>query len=319
MAKIYITDYIRDPSIELSILGDKLALVPSEEVEVLLVWHQAIDAEYIKQFPRLKGVVRYGVGFDSLNLDVLKGKNIIACNTPDYGTDEVSDTALAMILNITRGIHYYNERSKKILNDPCPSWQENILKSIKRSSSLRIGIIGAGRIGSSLLRKLDAVGYQTCFYDINSSVGFEKIFRNTQRFFKLEDLLAASDVVSLHIPLGPQTEGIVNNKFINMMKPGAALINTARGKLLADLDLLYEKLLDGHLSFIGLDVLPDEPPLPTSKLIKEWIYKTELSERILINPHTAYYSEQAFIEMRTKACLNALRILNGEEPHCRLI
>jgi C-terminal binding protein len=99
-----------------------LAKEPSDQVEVFLVWHEKIDANYLNQFPELKGVVRYGVGYDSIDLDEIKRRGLIFCNTPDYGTDEVSDTTITFIMNILRGVHVYDH----ICRNYSQTWQENI-------------------------------------------------------------------------------------------------------------------------------------------------------------------------------------------------
>ena len=98
MARAWITDYVDNPSIEREILGDELASEPGDEIEVLLVWHEDVGASYLDRFPRLKGIVRYGVGYENIDLSHAHSRGIVVCNTPDYGTDEVSDSALAFIL-----------------------------------------------------------------------------------------------------------------------------------------------------------------------------------------------------------------------------
>ena len=95
---VWITDYINNPSFEEQILGKILPDKKKHQAKVLLVWHQEINKEYISDFPNLKGVVRYGVGYDNIDINLLKRQGIVFCNNPDYGVDEVSDTALAMIL-----------------------------------------------------------------------------------------------------------------------------------------------------------------------------------------------------------------------------
>lgn len=317
MGKVYITDYIVDPSIERGILGDSLVQMPSSDVEALLVWHQKIDEAYIQQFPKLRAVIRYGVGYDGLDLVALKAKNIMACNTPDYGTAEVGDTALAMILNACRGISYYDFSAKRFTDG---TWQENVIGSLKRVSELTVGVVGAGRIGSSLIRKLEAIGFKTAFYDPYREDGYEKIFSNSRRCDSLEELLAISDLVSMHTPLNEKTKGMINPQFLAAMKPGATLVNTSRGGIVASLDDLVPFLKSGHLHSVALDVIPSEPPDENSELIKIWKGgSTEFSARIVINPHTAYYSQQAFIEMRTKAAENARRALEGKPLKYKLL
>lgn len=310
MGKVFITDYISNPDIEKSILGEHLTDKLSSDVAVLLVWHEHINEHYCKQLPNLKGVVRYGVGYDSLDLTFLKSRNIVACNTPDYGTEEVADTALAMILNVVRGITRYDFLCRDYENG---SWQENTIKSLKRTSDITLGIIGAGRIGGSVILKAGALRFKTIFYDKYKERGYEKLL-GAQRVETLEELLALSDVVSIHVPLTSETEGIIDERFISKMRNGASLINTARGKIVKNLDVFYEPLQMGNLTSVALDVLPDEPP-KDCKLIRAWKLRERwLDGRLIINPHTAYYSERAFIEMREKAAQNALRILHNEEP-----
>lgn len=309
MSKVYITDYFKVQDVEREILGDNLSDMPTEEVEVLLVWHEEINESYIKQFPNLKGVVRYGVGYDTLDLELLASKNIYACNTPDYGVDEVSDTAIAMIMNIARGVSQYNSLAKHLSKD----WQENVLQGIKRSNQYKLGVIGAGRIGGSVLIKAKSLRFQTCFYDPYKPSGHEKIF-DSQRVDKLEDLLKWSDIVSINIPLNKETKGLVNADFIKNMNPGSSIVNTARGGLIEDIDVFYKPLKRGYLANVALDVLPEEPPGP-SKLLDDWrSHERWLNGRLIINPHTAYYSKSAYQEMRVKAAKNAIRIMKGMVP-----
>ena len=161
MSIIAITDYFSSFEPEREVLGDLVGMHIDKYTEVLLVWHELINEDYVKKLPNLKGVQRYGVGYDNLDLKYLKSKNIICCNNPDYGVDEVSDTAVAMILNIARGVSQYNHQAKKHMN----SWQENIMPAIKRNSDTIIGIIGAGRIGGSVIMKCNALKFQTVFFD----------------------------------------------------------------------------------------------------------------------------------------------------------
>ncbi|MCA0446061.1 MAG: lactate dehydrogenase [Bacteroidetes bacterium] len=306
MSTIYITDYITNPDIEKIILGELLVEKPSQDVEVLMVWHEKINSDYIKQFPKLKGVQRYGVGFDNLDLELLKSNGIVAANNPDYGTEEVSDTAIGMIMNISRGISRYDFLCRSYTDG---SWQENTLPEIKRNSEITVGIIGAGRIGGSVAIKAKLLRFKTVIFDPYKERGYEKLL-NAQRVDSLDELLAISDIVSIHTPLNSETKGMVNQKFISQMKHGSSLVNTARGGIVSDIEIFYNPLKNGKLNNIALDVLPLEPP-KDSELIKAWKSReTWLEGRFIINPHSAYFSKEAFIEMRRKAAENALRMLN---------
>ncbi len=310
MTKVYITDYITNPDIEKKILGKDLTTKVHSNVSILLVWHQIINKKYINKFPNLQAVIRYGVGYDNIDLVELKKRKIIFCNTPDYGVDEVSDTSIAMILNAVRGINEYNICAKHYVN----SWQENIIKSIKRISDLNLGVIGAGRIGSSVLLKAKALNFKTFFYDPYKECGYEKTL-NSKRFDNLDNLLKKCHIISIHTPLTNETKGLVNKNFIKKLKKNCIFINTARGEIVENLDHLYNGLISKKLSFVALDVLPEETlPIKSSKLINAWKKNDKFSGKIIINPHTSYYSKKAFIEMRKKTAQNALRILKKLKP-----
>lgn len=314
MSKVYITDYIENPRIERSILGNNLTADISAEVEYLLVWHQVIDKKFLDRFPNLKGIVRYGVGYDMIDLVNCERRNISVCNTPDYGTDEVSDTAIAMIMNIVRGIGHYNELSRGLTK----TWQENTNRNLVRTDRMTLGVIGAGRIGSSVIIKANAMKMNTLFFDPYVDSGYEKVLRS-KRVVELQDLLEKSDIVSIHCPLTSETSGLVDKKFIDSMKPGASLVNTARGKIIHDIDDFYTPLKENKLNSLAFDVLPYEPP-GNSKLIKAWrSQESFLSGRLIINPHTAYYSRDSFEEMRRKAAENILRMLDGKKPFNAII
>lgn len=309
MSKVFITDYIDNPYIEKEILGNNLSYELNKSIEVLLVWHEYITKEYIDKLPNLKGIVRYGVGYDAIDIDYAKSKNIYVCNTPDYGTEEVSDTAIAMIMNIARGITRYDYRCRSYAD----TWQENTIKSIKRNSDYKIGVIGAGRIGGSVILKANALRFNTYFYDPYVPRGHEKML-NSKRVDTRKELLEDCDIISINCPLTAQTKGMINKSFIEKMKVGGSLVNTARGGIIEDIDVFYEPLKKGKLSNVALDVIPHEPP-KNSLLISAWKNKENwLDGRFILNPHTAYYSDKAYFEMRQKAAINAKRILDGLEP-----
>jgi len=309
MAQIYITDYIDNPDLEQEVLGNRVSIENNTDTEVLLVWHEHINKQYLDQFPKLKGVVRYGVGFDSIDLEEVKSRGLVFCNTPDYGTDEVSDTALAMMLSLLRGVFAYDLFSREYSD----TWQENTIVKLRRVSGLTLGVIGAGRIGTALMRKAKALGMNIMFYDPYKESGYEKAI-GVDRCYNLSELLAQCDVISMHTPLTSETRSMVDENFINSMKQGSILINSSRGEVVQNLDVIYNALKSGKLSAVALDVLPDEPPIDC-KLIRAWrSHDKELAHKIIINPHTSYYTQESYTEMRVKAAENAKRILDGMEP-----
>lgn len=308
--KAYITDYIKNPDIEKEILGDYLISEKDYSAEIILVWHEKIDKEFIDKHPNLKTILRYGVGFDNIDYKYARKKGIFVCNNPDYGVDEVADTSLSMVLNCIRKTNRYDALSKKLPLD----WQENTIKTIKRTDQVVLGVLGAGRIGSSIILKANSLGIKTQFFDPYLVSGYEKVIKS-KRCDNLKELLSSSDIISINVPLTEETKDLVDENFIKEMKKGSSLICTARGKIIKDLDIFLHYLKNNHLDMLCLDVLPQEPPNKSSLLIQEWIKNSEwIQGRVIINPHTAYYSKESFIEMREKIAKNALRIIKGEKP-----
>lgn len=309
MSKVFITDGIDNPQIEKSILGDYLSDRFSPEAEILINWNKRITPAYLDQFTKLKAIIRCGVGYDHIDIQECKQRNIFVCNDPDYCTEEVSNTAVAMILNGTRKISQYNEICRTALN----KWQDNVQTDVVRDAELTIGIIGLGRIGKSTVKKCQILGFKTIFYDPYVAENLEKELKITRKKH-LNELITSSDIISLHCPLTEETKGMVDQEFISLMRPHSMVINTARGKLIKDLSVIELSLRNGHLSFVGLDVLPSEPP-EQHPLIDAWIKGEEwLAGRLIINPHASFYSQQSVLEVRKKAAQNALGIIQGEKP-----
>ena len=127
-----------------------MSVKKTNDIEILLVWNQVIDESYLKQFPKLKAIVRYGVGFDKINKKDIEKRNLIVCNTPDYASDEVSDTALAYLMMITRGVLKYDNDSRKILINGSLTL---LLIRLKGLGKVTVGVIGAGRIGSKFIKR----------------------------------------------------------------------------------------------------------------------------------------------------------------------
>ncbi len=309
MPRVLITDYIDDTSLESSVLFDLVSLQPGDDVEVLLVWRKQIDAEFMDRFPNLKAIIRYGVGTENVQIAEAKRRAIAVCNTPDYGVDEVALTAISFVLYFDRAIRTYDQKARQFLDG---IWQ-NTEKRIRRSNCSTVGCIGAGRIGSTFLLKARALGFNTVLYDPYRPTGYEKVL-SCGRAESLTEILEISDFVSIHVVLTEETANMVDDSFVKQMKQGSILINTSRGQVFSGLDFLVEPLKSGRIGGVALDVLPQEPPAGGA-LIYAWRNDDDWArERVLINPHTAYYSQEAFQEMRTKAARNALRVLDGEQP-----
>lgn len=305
-----VTDYVKPPfDVESSALpsgwrvrGLELASGCPDDSErmkdlaAILVWHADVSRAFVEQLRTCEIIVRYGVGYDNVDLAAVSEAGIAFSNTPDYGTEEVADTTAAMILNHVRRVTEYDEKARHFTK----GWQENTLSPLVRTSRRTLGIIGMGRIGTSVVRRMRPFGFRVLGYDPYVPSGHEKAL-GYDRAQSLYELLSESDVVSLHCPANEETRGIVNEEFVQAMRPGAILVNTARGSLIDSLDPVYKGLQEGHLSAVGLDVLPNEPP-EKHPLIEAWKSGDSwLLGRLTVTPHTAYYSESAWYEMRYKA------------------
>ena len=312
---ISVTDHIEDFSIEREILGEFFEDKISDKTSIILVWHKEINENFLRKYPSIRAIVRYGVGYDNIDLDFCKKNNIVVANTPDYGVDEVADTALAMILYLTRKIGKLENLAK---NDSRYWIGKDINQNMRRLNKLNLGIIGLGRMEVPQLRNFchfQKVG----FYDPYIPNGYEKVF-GINRYKSLSELLKNSDIVSINTPLNEETEGLVNEDFLNKMKKGSFLINLSRGPIVQNNDLIFKKLISNHLQGYGTDVWTNEPPLENDKFYK-YLRRgsNDLNGRVIINPHTAYYSAEASYECRSKACSTCLDIIYDRTINTRVI
>lgn len=307
MKIVGVTDHVLPPyTIEQEALGSEYRIVPLEldrqvadeleSVDAMLVWHSLINREIVAKAKKCKIIVRYGVGYENLDLSACSDRHILCCNTPDYGTEEVADTAVAMILNLTRKISEYDFNARFFER----GWQEHVIPSIKRSNTMVVGIIGVGRIGGAIINRLKPFGFELLGYDPYLPSGHEKSL-GYQRVHALAELLAKSDIITMNCNQTSETKGMINHRFIDQMKPGAYLVNTARGPIIENLDVIEYGLQ--KLSGIALDVLPSEPPDYNHSVINKWrdLNNRQICGRLIINPHSAFYSQQAWYEMRYKA------------------
>jgi D-3-phosphoglycerate dehydrogenase len=278
-----------------------------QKVDAILIWHWEVDRSTVKQLHNCKIAVRYGVGYDNVNIKALAERNIPFCNNPGCATTEVADTTCAMILSLQRKIVAY-DRDCRTYSD---RWQKS-LPPVQRTSEQTLGLIGAGRIGRAVIDRMKPFGYRVLVYDPFWPKGQENNF-GCKRVDSIAELLSESNIISFHCPLTTETRGMVNSEFFQQMKRGSSLVNTARGGIFADVDCLEEALRSGHLASVALDVLPDEPP-KDHPLIQAWRKDVPwLSGRLIITPHIADYSERMWYEVHYKAAETVrLFLLNGE-------
>jgi lactate dehydrogenase-like 2-hydroxyacid dehydrogenase len=266
-----------------------------------------------EDYPILGAIVRCGVGFDSLDLASWGHRGVAVFNVPDYGTSEVADHAIALMLALTRGTATYHERLR---TDPVAGWSHLAAPAVRRLRDAVFGIVGLGRIGLAAALRARSFGMRLACYDPYLPSGME-IAAGAQRCRSLEDLMAISDVVSVHAPASEATIGLIGARAFAAAKQGLILVNTARGGLV-DLDALHDALKSGRLAGAALDVLPTEPPDPTQKLIDAWRRREPwLEGRLTLSPHAAFYSPSSLHDMRTKGMETLVRFLeSGDLTNC---
>jgi len=318
--KIVITDYaVPPPVFEERVLSDVADVVclqqtnemglhgKIEDADGLIVFHTIDLTSYsIDRLTRCKAIVRSGAGFENVDLAAAGSKGIYVCNVPDYGIDEVADHAIALMLSCSRGLSITEKRLRKTLGP----WNYQAVPKLHRLAEGVFGVIGLGRIGTATALRAKAFRMKVVACDPYIPDGRDKALGVTM--MSLDDLMAVSDVVSVHTPLTEETRGVVGAAQFAKMKPHAILVNTARGECV-DVDALAEVLKAGKIGGAGLDVLPIEPPETDRAIIRLW-QQEDPPLNLVVTPHSAFYSEQAFEEMRTKAALEMKRVLLGEKP-----
>jgi phosphoglycerate dehydrogenase-like enzyme len=308
---VLIADFLRDASIEGPVLDGVADVVVADarheddlvphlaEADAIILFHdigRMGDSTFAKA-PRCRAVVRAGVGYNNVDLDAAGKRGIAVCNVPDYGTEEVADHAIMLLLAVTRHL-IIQDRSMR-----AGEWDYRTGRETPRLRGKTIGLVGCGRIGSATALRAKAFGLDVVFFDPYVPPGLEKAL-GVRREFRLEPLLEQSHFLSLHCYLDEKSHHLIDAGAFAKMRPGSILINTARGPVVEQAALI-EALDSGRLLGAGLDVFEREP-LDDDRLRHH--------PRVILTPHSAFYSIEGFIELRTKAAEEARRVLLGEPP-----
>lgn len=253
--------------------------------------------------PDLKLICRYGVGVDNVDLEAASRHHVAVCNVPDYGTFEVADQALTLMLAVTRKV----VEAANLVKDGV--WDYAKVAPISRMSCMTVGIIGLGRIGTAMAKRVHAMGCKVIGYDI-----YTKHVESDPElsFIKLcseDEVIRNADVITLHCGLNKDNQGFMNKDSFAKMKKGSYLINVARGGLVNEKDLA-DALKSGHLAGAGIDVTCKEP-LPADSPLRS-------APHIVITPHMAWYSVQASSDLKTKCAEEAVRGATGQKPRCQV-
>jgi len=250
-----------------------------------------IDAAVIAGGDRVRLIANYGVGFDHIDLEAARAKGIAVTNTPGVLTDATADLGMTLLLMATRRA---GEGERELRAGRWTGWRPTHLIGSSLGGKV-LGLVGFGRIGIAMARRAHhGFGMKIAYFGRREADRAVVEELGAQFYPDLDALLTASDVVSLHVPGGGETAGLMSRERIAAMKPGSYLINTARGGIV-DHEALADALRDGHLAGAGLDVYPREPEVPESLLALE---------NVVLLPHLGSANAETRIAMGMKALAN---------------
>ena len=285
----------------------------------------APPAQYLPKLEQCRVVVKTAVGFDDVDIKAYGKRGIPVCNCPDYGTREVADHAIALMMTLVKGIAFHDEELRA---DPVRHWRPALNPYGRRLAACTFGVIGLGRIGTATIRRAAAFDMDCVFHDPYQPSGVE-LALGVRRADSLGDLMAQCDVVSVHTPLNDETRHLLDAKAFAAAQAGQAakagrrgsngiiVINTARGPII-DLDALHDAMRDGTVLAAGLDVLPDEPANLEAPLIRAWQRGEEwIKHRLVITPHSAFFTPESVRDIRAFSARTAARYLrHGVLANC---
>lgn len=267
----------------------------ARDADGMLVVYLPISGALLEKLPKLKVMVRTGVGYDNFDLAGATNAGVIACNTPDYGIGEVATSATAMLLALERKLLPFSSQLRQ------GNWDDAYGYTMYRLANRVAGFVGFGRIARQTARFLVAFGYKIIAYDPYLT---KEVFAEYQaESVSLDDVLTTADAVFLMTPLTPETHHIINSKNLARMKKGVLIVNTARGQLIKTPDLV-EALQSGHVRGAALDVFEEEP-------VKDTSYPLWQLENVIATPHAAYRSAESFVALKTMAAETLTDLLTG--------
>ena len=266
------------------------------EADAVITQFARVNANVITAMQKARAIVRYGIGVDNVDLDAARAHNIPVCNVPDYCIDEVADQTLAFILATTRQVVTHANHLR------AGQWSlATPLAGMKALRDLTVGVVGFGRIGREVVKRL--IPFKCAVQVCDPVVPAAEIKKSGARAANFEQLLKHADVLTLHCPSTPQTRRLMNREAFATLKPGAIFINVSRGDL-ADPDALTAALQSGHLSAAALDVFEPEP-------IPVW-HPLLLMPNVILAPHIASCSVPAGKKLRESVANLALAAVRGE-------
>lgn len=263
-----------------------------KDVKYIINGGRRLNADLIKSLPKLEYIGMLATGYNPVDLDAAKEAGLVVTNVPDYSTDAVSQFAVAMILNALTSMDFYNKESSKGRWTKGSDFYKD--HPIIEAKGKTLGVLGFGNIGRQVARSMEALGMDIIFYDKEET--------GDRRQRGLEEVLKTSDVLTLHLPLNDETHHILNKDTFDLMKGGVIIVNTARGGLIKEEDLI-EALESGRVYKASLDVLEKEPFDPDNPLLT--------MNRVRVSPHVSWASKEARSSLLEIAYENLKAYLDG--------
>ncbi len=273
-------------------------IAAASDAHAVLIREAPVSRRVINAIPHCRAIVRYGVGVDNIDLEAAAENNIYVANVPGYGTEEVSDHAVALLLACVRNL-LHRDRSLRE-----GRFETDIDDEVYRTTGKTLGLIGYGQISQAVHRKWN--GFKPSRVLIHDPYAdTELIAANGGERVSPDMLLAESDYVSLHAPLTDETRHIIDAAALERMKPTAILVNTARGELIDEMALV-SAIKNNQILAAGLDVFESEPISPNHPLFG--------LPNVVLTGHVGWYSKNAVNELQTRAASEVKRIFSGEKP-----
>jgi len=269
-------------------------ITEAEGAQALLVMHVAVDKDVVDATPQCLGYVRYGVGYDKIDVEYALAQGKIVARVPRFCIDEVSNHALAMLLALNRKLVSAHQLLVQ------GNYQFEKIRPVIRLKDSTVGIVGVGNIGGAFADRIGPLVKQVLMYD-----PYVEGYPGCQKVDDLRDLCRAADYISLHVPLTSRTRKLIDREMLAVMKPTAYLINTSRGPVI-DEQALVEVLREGRLAGAGLDVFETEP-LPADSALRQL-------DNVILSHHSAFYSEGSLFELKETAARQVVQILEGRRP-----
>ena len=285
---------------------DELPDALCEQADALMTLRMAVPAAQLARFPKLRVVVRMGVGYDRVDRAECARRGITVCNIPDYGTEEVADHAISLALGLRRGLFLHHETQRA---NPPAAWGVINTSLIRRLSVQRFAVLGLGRIGTAVALRAKAFGFDVVFFDPFLPNGVDRAL-GIRRAPSLAALMEQADVLSIHAPLTRKTRGLVGAAELALLPKGAVVVNTARGPVV-DEGALLAALNAGRLHGFGADVLEVEPPAGPHPLFAH--------PNVLLSPHNAASTEEGLARMARIAAQNILDCLDGRPDTAMMV